>query len=37
VVDLGPEADDRRLERVFGWEGNLELEVAALHGVSRRC
>lgn len=30
VVDLGAEADDRRLEGVFGWECDFELEVAAL-------
>jgi hypothetical protein len=31
VVDLGSEADDGWLEGVFGREGNLKLEVAALH------
>lgn len=30
MVDLGPEADHGRLERVLGWECNLQLEVAAL-------
>jgi hypothetical protein len=32
VVDFGSEADDGWLEGVFGREGNLELEVAALRG-----
>jgi hypothetical protein len=36
VVDLGPEADDRGLERIFVREGNLELEVTALRNVSSR-
>lgn len=36
MVDLGPEADHGRLERILGWECNLELEVAALHRHSRQ-
>ena len=34
VVNLGAEADDWRLEGVFGREGDFELEVAALQALA---
>jgi hypothetical protein len=30
VVDLGLEVQGRGLERIVGWEGNVNLEIAAL-------
>jgi hypothetical protein len=36
VVDLGPEADNRRLEGILVGEVDFELEVSALRNISSR-